>query len=194
MASKISSWNVRGLGRLVKLKQGMTRLKHLGSKIVLLQETHLTSGEVIRLRRRWQGQVFVANFSSHARGVAILIHKSIPFQVNTTTLDPGGRFIILQGSLFGQNLILVNVYGPNKDEPQFYNNIFLTLASLRGDIIIGGDFNCALNPDFDHNGNQVSSHNQSRKIILNFMEELDLCDVWRERNPDKRVFMLFDYA
>ena len=110
---KISSWNVRGLGRLVKLKQVMTRLKHLGSKIVLLQETHLTSGEVIRLRRRWQGQVFVANFSSHARGVAILIHKSIPFQVNTTTLDPGGRFIILQGTLFGQHLILVNIYGPN---------------------------------------------------------------------------------
>ena len=169
----------------------MTRLKHLGSKIVLLQETHLTSGEVIRLRRRWQGQVFVANFSSHARGVAILIHKSIPFQVNTTTLDPGGRFIILQGSLFGQNLILVNVYGPNKDEPQFYNNIFPTLASLRGDIIIGGDFNCALNPDFDRNGNQVSSHNQSRKIILNFMEELGLCDVWRERNPDKREFSCY---
>ena len=134
---------------------------------------------------------FVANFSSHARGVAILIHKSIPFQVNTTTLDPGGRFIILQGTLFGQHLILVNIYGPNKDEPQFYNNIFLTLASLRGDIIIGGDFNCALNPDFDRNGNQGSSHNQSRKIILNFMGELGLCDVWRERNPDKREFSCY---
>ena len=104
---KISSWNVRGLGSLVKLKQVMTRLKYLGSKIVFLQETHLTSSEVIRLRRRWQGQVFVANYSSHARGVAILIHKSIPLQINISTLDPGGRFIILQCSLCGQPLNLM---------------------------------------------------------------------------------------
>ena len=54
--------------------------------------------------------------------------------------------------------------------------------------MMGGDFNCALNPDFDRNGNQDSSHNQSRKIFLNIMEDLGLCDVWRERNPDKREF------
>lgn len=79
----------------------------------------------MRLWRRWQGQVFAANFSSHARGVAILIHKSIPIQINSTIIDPGGRYIILQGSLFGNRLNLVNVYGPNKDDPDFYKNIFL---------------------------------------------------------------------
>lgn len=188
---KISSWDVRGLSGLVKLKQVMTRFKHLGSKIVFLQETYLTSDEVIRLRRRWQGQVFAANFSSRARGVVILIHKSIPFQINATTLEPGGRFIILQGNLFGQHLNLVNVYGPNKDDPQFYNNIFLTLAALRGQIIMGGDLNCALNPNIDRNGDQDSSHNQSRKVILTFMGELGLCDVWREYNPDKREFSCY---
>lgn len=188
---KISSWNVRGLGGLVKLKQVITRLKHLGSKIVFLQETHLTQDEAIRLRRRWQGQVFAANFSSQSRGVVILIHKSIPFQINSTTLDPGGRFIILQGNLFGQYLNLVNVYGPNKDDPQFYNNIFLTLSSLRGEIFMGGDFNCALNPKIDRNSNQNPSHNQSRKVILNFMDELGLCDAWRELNPEKREFSCY---
>lgn len=109
---KVTSWNIRGLGSLVKIKQVMTRLKHLGSKIILLQETHLVSTEVIRIRKRWQGQVFAANFSSHDRGVAILIHKYIPIQIISTTIDPGGRYIILQGSLFGNYINLINVYGP----------------------------------------------------------------------------------
>jgi exonuclease III len=88
---KLTSWNIRGLGSLVKIKQVMTRLKHLGSRIIFLQETHLVPTEVIRIRRRWQGQVFAANFSSHARGVAILIHKSVPIQIISTIMDPGGK-------------------------------------------------------------------------------------------------------
>ena len=53
---------------------------------------------------------------------------------------------------------------------------------------MGGDYNCTLNPNIDRNGSLDPSHNQSRKVILNFMDELGLCDVWRERNPDKREF------
>ncbi len=78
---KISSWNVRGLGGLTKLKQVMTRIKIMQSKIVYLQETHLKPSDIGRMKRRWQGQVIVASFSSHSRAVAVLIHKSIPFQV-----------------------------------------------------------------------------------------------------------------
>lgn len=56
---------------------------------------------------------------------------------------------------------------------------------------MGGDYNCTLNPNIDRDGNQASSHNHSREIILNFMDELGLCDVWRERNPDKREFSCY---
>lgn len=42
------SWNVRGLGKLSKLKQVMTRLKQFKTPIVLLQETHLLSGELLK--------------------------------------------------------------------------------------------------------------------------------------------------
>ncbi len=113
------SWNVRGLRKLVKLKQVMTRIKQLNSKIIFLQETHLLSNETTRLRRRLPGQVIACSFSSHARGVAILVHKSIPFCIQKTFLDPSGRYIIIQGSLLNQDLVLVNVYGPNNDNPSF---------------------------------------------------------------------------
>lgn len=71
---KITSWNVRGLKKLIKLKQVMNRIKHLKSKIVFLQETHLTVSDVKFVKNRWPGQVIHASFNNYARGVLILIH------------------------------------------------------------------------------------------------------------------------
>lgn len=115
------SWNVRGLRKLVKLKQVMTRIKHFHPKIIFLQETHLLSNETTRLRRRWPGQVIACSFSSHARGVV----KLVQIHMRKTILDPSGRYIIIQGSLLNQDLVLVNVYGPNNDNPSFYNDFLI---------------------------------------------------------------------
>lgn len=73
-----------------------------------------------------------------------------------------------------QYLILVNLYGPNIDDPNFYNNFFLSISSLRGDVIIGGDFNCALDPKLDPTSASFTSHPRSRKVIQQFMLELNL--------------------
>lgn len=78
---QFTSWNVRGLNKLVKLKQVMSRIKQLKAKIVFLQETHLTPKDTVKLSRRWSGRVFSASFSSHSRGVATLIHNSLPFHL-----------------------------------------------------------------------------------------------------------------
>ena len=93
MASDLqfTSWNVRGLNKIVKLNQVMNRLWQLKAKIIFLQETHLTSEDV---RRRWPGQVFSASFSSNSRGVITLIHKSVPFKLIRVTEDGLGRYLI----------------------------------------------------------------------------------------------------
>lgn len=58
---KITTWNVRGLGKLSKVKQVMTRLKHLKSTVIFLQESHLMSSDMLKVRRRWPGQVYSAS-------------------------------------------------------------------------------------------------------------------------------------
>lgn len=125
---KITSWNVRGIRELAKLKQVLNRIKHLKSKIFFLQESHLIVSDVHCLSKRWPGQVFHATFSSHARGVAILIHRSLPFQVTKIIQDPSGRYIIVQGSILTQKLNLINIYGPNDDHPSFFEKLFLTVS------------------------------------------------------------------
>lgn len=62
---KFTSWNVRGLVKLAKVKQVITRLKQIKSSVVYLQETHLLSDEVMKIKRRWPGQVISASYSSY---------------------------------------------------------------------------------------------------------------------------------
>ena len=179
----ITSWNVRGMRKLVKIKQILSRLKHLQAKVIFLQETNLLPDEIVCIRKRWPGQILASCCSSQARGVAILIHKSVPFRIHKLLQDPAGRFVVVGGTLLNQEIILVNVYGPNNDDATFFRNLFMTISSFRGEIIMGGDFNCAPNPLLDRSSRNDSSHTNTRRVIGHFMSELHICDIWRIRNP-----------
>ena len=137
---KITSWNVRGLREIAKIKQVLNRIRQLKCQIVFLQEIHLRATEIDRLQKRWPGQVLCAPYSNYARGVLILIHKSLPFQVANVIPDQYGRYIIVQGNIATHKLNMVCIYGPNDDNPTFFQNLFLTLSTLQGMHIIGWDF------------------------------------------------------
>ena len=188
---KFTSWNCRGLQQIKKVKQVMGRLKDIQSKIVFLQETHLAKNEDIRIRKRWQGEVFSAPFTSQARGVMTLIHKSIPFNISKVIADKMGRYLIIQGNLFTESLILVNIYAPNKDEPTFFSDLFLLLASLQGLYIMAGDWNVALHPVKDRSTHLDKTHSKSREVIHHFAKDLNLRDIWRDRNPDVVMYSCY---
>ena len=84
------------------------------------QIKNLTPSDTHYLTKRWPGQVLHASYNTHARGVVILIHKTIPFKTTRSIQDPLGRFIIVQGNLLSLKLNLINIYGPNEDNPAFF--------------------------------------------------------------------------
>lgn len=188
---KFTSWNVRGLVKLAKMKQVLSRIKQIKSLVVYLQETHLLSNEVIKIKRRWPGQVISASYLSHTRGVLILIHKSVPFKVDNVIRDIGGRYLIIQGTLINEKINMINIYAPNEDNPKFFENLFLLISSLSGKALIAGDFNCTLDPKLDRSIGVDSSHIQSRKKLLQYVKDLNLCDPWRRLNPDKLEFSCY---
>lgn len=187
---KIGSWNVRGLNNLVKLKQVLGQLKQMKANIIFLQETHLLKDDVSRVTKRWPGQVFNASFTSRARGVMILIHKSIPFQLKQQYIDPLGRYIILNGTILTSHINLISIYAPNVDDPSFFQNFFFTISAYAGNYVIGGDFNCVLNPINDRSSG-VDTHQQSKKTILKYMTDLNLVEIWRYLNPNKKEYSCF---
>ncbi len=71
------SYNVKGLSSPVKRKKIFNQLKKMQFSIALLQETHLSDGEHLKLKREWVDQVYSASFSKgKKRGVAIMFSKS----------------------------------------------------------------------------------------------------------------------
>ena len=83
----------------------------------------------------------------------VLIAPSIHQKI----LDPLGRFIILKADIKDKTCVLINVYAPNKDK--HFSNLLATLQNENLDsednIIIGGDFNCPLNPEIDKKKKEV---------------------------------------
>ena len=73
-----------------------------------------------------------------------------------------GRF---QGNLFTESLVLVNIYAPNTDDPKFFSELFLLLASLQGQYLMAGDWNVTLNPVKDRSTHLDKTHSKSREVI-----------------------------
>lgn len=71
---------------------------------------------------RWGSQIYQSLFSTRARGVAI-IKKNALFDQRCTVRNPNGRFITVSGTFNCVPVMLINVYGPNFDNPAFFQTV-----------------------------------------------------------------------
>ena len=78
-ATRLISWNIKGVNHPIKHARVFTHLKSLGPDIIFLQETHLLATECYKLERGWVDQIFCSNYGARARRVAILIKRGTPF-------------------------------------------------------------------------------------------------------------------
>ena len=53
---------------------------------------------------------------------------------------------------------------------------------------MGGDFNCPLNPSIDKKGGLLNPRKAVISTIGNLQEQLDLLDIWRVKNSEKKSF------
>ena len=80
---------------------------------------------------------------------------------------------MLKVLLRGERAILVNIYGPNRDNKlvDFYYSVLQSIKTNDFDsdnIIMGGDFNCPLNPIVDKRGGNL----MPRQSVINAIESL----------------------
>lgn len=187
-----TSWNCRGLGKAIKRGKVFAHLKSLSSDIIFLQETHIHPTEQRRLRAQWVSHVYQSTFSSNARGVAILVRRSIPFVFKSMVSDPGGRFILVTGTINSVPLALLNIYAPNFDNPDFFCKVFRLAADQNNhNIIIGGDFNCFLDPQMDRSSATTAPSLKSVPILNNLVKSLNLVDIWRHQHPLDKQYSFF---
>ena len=117
--------------------------------------------------------------------MCILIKNNVDLQVNNIKKDKEGRYIQINGKLNGKLLSLCNVYGPNKDDIQFFIDILEKTDTADTEFnIIGGDFNCILNNEIDKKGGSTRHANKKNQEFINaWITEYDLVDIWRQKHP-----------
>ena len=93
-----------------------------------------------------------------------------------------------------QKNLLINIYAPNKDTNivEFLKDLGTTLQKENLDeeenIILGGDFNCPLNPVLDKKGGILLPRKSVVATIDCLCADLDLVDIWRVKNPSTKSY------
>ena len=146
--------------------------------ICCLQETHLRTEELHRLKVKGLKQIFQANGQEKKAGVAILISVKIDFQRRAIKRDPEGHFIILKGRIHQEDINIVNIYAPNIGAPKYIKKILDDFKKdLNNNTIMIGDFETPLSKM-----DRSSKQNMKKDIVaLNkALDEMDLTDIYRE--------------
>lgn len=184
---KLLTWNVRGLNDRRKARLVQAYLLRRNIDICFLQETHLTTNAAAMLRSTRWGVTLHAPYSNYSRGVAILIRRGLQWTTSEVQLDTEGRYIIVVGTLCGMRMVLVNVYGPNDDNPEFYNDLWYKVQTKgQAAIMWGGDYNVVLSDTMDRQGTAREHHPKAAATLWDIISEARLIDSWRALHPGAR--------
>ena len=86
-------------------------------------------------------------------------------------------------------LTLIVIYGPNKDDPMFYENLKDKLKNNENKLLtISGDWNLVLNHSMDTVGYVRENNIKAKKKVLELIEIFELIDPWRCSYPAARKY------
>ena len=133
VTGKFLSLNARGISNYRKRRTIFTWFRKQKPDVVFLQETHSTQGNKVSWQREWGATLICSHGANNARGVAILIKNNFDCVVEESVIDTNGRYIILKVLLSGEPALLVNIYGPNRDNElvAFYHTVLQTIENKR---------------------------------------------------------------
>lgn len=113
--------------------------------------------------------------------------------VDELKIDTQGRFLVVKGKIEDNAFIIANIYAPNRDRCswQFFTNFQSHLLEFKineDNTIIGGDFNCPLNPQLDKKGRILIPRADVINVIESLQTNFNLHDIWRIKNPEMQSF------
>ena len=189
MNTLICSYNVRGLGNKTKREQIFEWVKRKNYTVCLLQETHSGGGTHDAWQKEWGKEVFFSGTSNNSEGVGILIISKESYNILNYTEIICGRLQALEIKINENELIVINIYGPNNDDI----NIFSKLEKFIQEndektILVGGDFNTVLDENLDKHNGRTNTHKQCRNKLKHMIDTHNLIDIWREKYPDSRKY------
>ena len=176
---------------LRKRRSIFSYLKNQNCAIYLLQETFSQPQDELIWKTEWRGKIFFSHGSNHQKGVAIFINPLFEITFENSWEDEDGRIVLINAYFKTFKFSLCNIYAPNNAALQkvFIENLTEILISKAdiSNLIIGGDWNVTLEA-VDKKGGIQWKPSVYRDLVAEFMDELNLVDILRIKNPGKRCF------
>ena len=114
--------------------------------------------------------------------------------VKNTVNDNDGRVLILEATIDGSDYLLINLYNANTEKEQLttiknLNNLLKDFEDFHDKkVIFAGDFNLIFDKNLESAGGSPLFKKHSLSEIIKLNETFNLCDIWRVRNPHKKLF------
>jgi exonuclease III len=186
-----------------KLKMyGITKLR---TDIILLCDIRLSNSQnvpqsrdaILTFRTNPYGAYnFFYNSSQNKRAVGILLRKNGNFTVLEEHRDQEENILLLRLRHEGNNteFYVGSIYGPNRHDPAFFNNLRHHLRNVNDTpVILGGDWNCTgsaepvrSNPDV-LNMHSIPNKRHS-EYVQTLCDDLLLSDPYRVKFPNKKEY------
>ena len=188
----IITLNVNGLNASIKRDRIAEWIRKHDPHICCLQETHLSTEDLHRLKVKGWKRIFQANRQEKKAGVPILISEKIDFKKRAVKRDPEGHFIILKGRIHQEDINIVNIYTLNIAAPKSIKKIMEDFKKdIDSNTIILGEFNTPLSKM-----DMSSKQNINKDIVslYNTLDEMDLTDIYRAFHPKEAKCTFFSNA
>ena len=119
---------------------------------------------------------------------------NLNFLVNRPVGNKNGRILILDVNIDEIRYVLVHIYNANTEVEQV--QVLSELSELMKNInfleenriVLVGDLNVFSDSKLETKGGKPSLKQKSVAKLLELKEEYDLCDIWRIRNPIKKLY------
>ena len=122
---QIESINCRGLRDQLKRMDIFEKAKTEKINILCLQETHIIEEDIITLKDEWNINFIISGKETNSGGILIAVQNNFEYKIHETIKSTDGRYIIIDLEIPEiARFLLINLYAPNNDSPNFLENLF----------------------------------------------------------------------
>ena len=165
-------------------------LREKKASIYCLQDTHLIESDNNIIYTQWGFDHILTPGSTESRGVLNLFNNNFDFTLGRVKKDDVGNLLISDIEINDKiTITLVNIYGPNRDSPEFYNQLYNICEEMESEFIIFcGDWNLVQDYNQDCYNYKANNNQNSKSIVDKIKNDFNLVDPWRIYNPSLKAY------